>query len=90
MSSTLCGKPRTGALVKPPVKEVALEGRGGNPWLLSPAENSVLLSRTSQPELLGNRVWALSFLCLCWKRGEESPSKNIPQVTSLWAVAKLL
>lgn len=56
MCSTLCGKPRTGALVKPPVKEVALVGTGGTPWLLSPAENSALLSRTSQPELLGSGV----------------------------------
>lgn len=48
---------------------------------------------TSQPGLLGDAVsiapelWALSFLLLCWKRGEESPSKPIPEVICVWAVA---
>lgn len=51
---------------------------------------------TSQPGLLGDAVsiapelWALSFLLLCWKRGEESPSKPIPEVICVWAVAQFI
>lgn len=75
----LCGKPRTGA-----VKGGGCCGEKREPVVSQPIARPLSQSFWEW----GQQLRALSFLHLCWKREEESPSKCIPQVSNIWAVAK--